>query len=134
MIVRDECQLDPQIETGNGPVGNYDNPESFRHLNAFSFWLFVETGINNSSPQESTYSEFILMYEMMRDVFNLANMTVTIKNTINLQLSFKKGRKTFENESSIMRSAISHDTADASDITMPAPIPTYQQDNPMGNR
>ena len=72
LLVRKKTRLDPQAVNGDdgGAVG-CNNPESWRHLNAFSFWLFVETGLNNSSPQGSTYQDFVLIYDMMRDVFNL---------------------------------------------------------------
>ncbi len=69
-IVRKRARLDPQQE-----VNSPNNPESFRHLNAFSFWFFVETGLNNSSPEGSSYQDYILIYEMMRDVFNLKDPT-----------------------------------------------------------
>lgn len=65
LIVRKECRLDPQQE-----IDTPNNPESWRHVNAMSFWLFVETGLSSSSPEGSSYNDFILMYDMMRDVFN----------------------------------------------------------------
>ncbi len=68
LIVRDATRLDPQLEGDS-----WGASESWRHLNAMSFWIFVETGLNNASPEFSSYNDFILMYDMMRDVFNLEN-------------------------------------------------------------
>ncbi len=64
VIVRKNTRFDPHNDTSNS--------ESWRHLDAMSFWMFVDTGLNNSSPEGSSYNDFIMMYDMMRDVFNLA--------------------------------------------------------------
>jgi hypothetical protein len=59
---------------------------------------------------------------------------VTIKKTISLKLSFTYGITLLENEFSIIKSAISHDTALAKDMRTPLHLPTYQLVNPIGNR